>query len=129
MNPKIREALEAIAQFTVPVWVSEHICESPYTLKAIEEKQQLAREALAALDDGWIPVSERLPKYSEPILLCVFGDKLQNPRPYRLEIGSLQFINEEGPQFVSCEYGVGGIVGYVTHWRELPPPPKDKTND
>lgn len=95
MNPKVREALEALLDY-------EQADADGVMVLASREAIHVIADALAVLDDGWIPVSERLPKEDDYVL--VYEDRVIDTEIY--------------------PFGER-----VTHWRELPPPPQEDKSD
>lgn len=55
----------------------------------------------------WIPVTERLPKKHERVLVCSKSVKMR-----------IDFINNDGKWYTTP---------HVTHWMPLPEPPKEET--
>lgn len=79
----------------------------------VREVMQIAIDALT-----WIPVSERLPKDGQHILVCTDGIK------YKIHSGYYSGEDEEGYRFHAFEKGAW--YHGVTHWMKLPQPPKEE---
>lgn len=75
----------------------------------VEDCQRAVREMAA--DDGWIPVSERLPERFEKVILCREGN-----------------IVEQGYRDVNDWWKVYGTrTKKITHWMPLPEPPREES--
>lgn len=71
----------------------------------VEDCQRVVREM--AVEDGWIPVSERLPEINDDVLVCTAEGYV-----------GADFICQEGNWFWNEEFP-------PTHWRPLPEPPRE----
>lgn len=86
--------------------------DSPYDRQAYT----LAVKALEA--QKWIPVTERLPKTSEDVIVFAYGNMIR--------IWSLERMHyTTADVYWECEDGSNEEVDVVTHWMPLPEPPKD----
>jgi hypothetical protein len=73
-----------------------------------------------ATGEGWIPVSERLPDDSCDVLMAFAPDvKAEGFPDYILSVG-FYFRGEK-----NWHHNAGNLAGKVTHWMELPEPPKE----
>ena len=71
---------------------------------------ETAEASIEALSDQWIPVSERLPEYSELVLVYSPG--------FSPEVDYLKTSNKFTVEHVAESH-------HVTHWQPLPAPPED----
>lgn len=67
--------------------------------------------------EGWVKVSERLPELGEEVLVCTTGGVMA--------LTHHTIKNSTTGQIHWLAYGEPYDVTGVTHWRELPPAPKD----
>lgn len=121
MNSKIREALKAYANpdnwkptvvdsYSGEVWVFD------WDGDLGDDPTAIAREALAALDDGWIPVSERDVPSDGGLY------------PVQLEDGSLDLATHDGGWGYDSPHS--GALPHPVRWYDMPEPapPKESSD-
>lgn len=120
----------------------EAVSEACFELRGVFGRCECALNALPSAQQ-WIPVTERLPEKNGMYLVCENCDHEDGVFRYVSiasyaanlnEVDEYDFPGEENkrPGWFrdDSEYGyyeVGtGRLGYITHWRELPEPPKEE---
>jgi hypothetical protein len=92
---------------------------------AIEALSKLAldehnRAAVAAWERRWIPVSERKPKTNDIVIVAIHDDSGDTPYDVT-NVGFYLDVFPLGVWVVENER-----CNYVTHWMQLPQPPKEE---
>ena len=92
---------------------------------AIEALSKLAldehnRAAVAAWENRWIPVTERLPKTDDLVIVAIHDDSGDTPYDVT-NVGFYLDVFPLGIWVVENER-----CNYVTHWMPLPEPPKEE---
>lgn len=86
--------------------------------KTLDEEVEI-NTALICNMPVWIPVSERLPKTSEDVIVFAYGNMIR--------IWSLERIHyTTADVYWECEDGSHEEVDVVTHWMPLPEPPESE---
>ena len=100
---------------------SEEECECPkdcpYADDDMSECQaKVMRDALALLQEqGWIPITERLPKDDTDILVyCTDGEESR-----------IVAVNYANGIWFDCIFNTVMVVKNITHWMPLPKPPTE----
>lgn len=99
-------------KYEEPFWEPDHNIN--YPLLTSDQFMQLAYNPWkqAQNSDGWVKCSERLPDYGERVL-CMH-------QSFGVQIGWIM-----NPKIWAFSNGLHQLFDSVTHWRELPAPPKD----
>ena len=86
--------------------------------KTLDEEVEI-NTALECNMPVWIPVTERLPKISEDVIVFAYGDMIR--------IWSLERLHyTTADVYWECEDGSHEEVDVATHWMPLPQPPKEE---
>lgn len=75
----------------------------------------------------WISVSERLPDFEVDVLLFNDWETSIGERRQDMKVGYLKQVTyhkEINRTVVTCEWGGDEFIFNITHWMELPNPPK-----
>jgi hypothetical protein len=121
---QLRAALRAFVR-----WLRERAAGDDAAMTAVRYVEALcAGCAPSSLQSviTWIPVSERLPEQYKDVLIWQYAPDQQT-------------FNEMGPHVLVAYYNAAAsrwmcfvannVVGTVTHWAELPPPPASEEGE